>query len=149
MTEQVTKTIIVKGDVHYVYELWSNFENFPHFMKYIKAVDPTGPRTSHWVMEGPGGMAVDWNAEMTRQEQDKRIAWSSKDQKGVVTTSGQVTFNSLPEGETEVTATVQYNVPGGKIGEMFAKLFSDPKKRLTEDLRSFKTYAEKGIYERI
>lgn len=149
MTEQVTRTIIVKGDVHDIYELWANFENFPYFMKYIKSVEITGPRTSHWVMEGPAGIAVDWNAEMTRQEADKRIAWSSKDQKGLITTSGQVTFNSLPAGETEVTAVVNYSVPGGKVGESFARLFGDPQKRLEEDLRSFKVYAEKGVFESI
>jgi uncharacterized membrane protein len=144
---KVTKSIIVKGDVATIYHLWSNFENFPHFMKYIKSVATTGPTTSHWVMAGPIGANIDWNAEMTRQEENKRIAWNSKDGKGVVTTSGQVTFNPLPHNETEVTAMLQYSLPAGKAGEFIANLFSNPQERVIEDLRHFKAYAE-GMHAR-
>jgi uncharacterized membrane protein len=142
MTQQVTKSILVKADVAAVYNLWANFENFPRFMKYIKSVTTTGPNTSHWVMEGPLGSQIDWNAEMTRQEENKRIAWNSKDHHGTITTSGQVTFNALPQNETEVTVMLQYSPPAGKVGEVIANLFSNPEARLTEDLRNFKNYAE-------
>lgn len=145
---QVTKSIIVKNDIANTYDLWSNFENFPYFMKYIKSVTITGPDTSHWVMQGPVGMNVDWNAEMTRREQNKRIAWNSKDKTGVITTSGQVTFNSLPNNQTEVTVTVQYVPPAGKVGEFMANLLSNPEARLTEDLRNFKSFAE-GMHNRV
>lgn len=145
---QVTKSVTVKGDVSKIYNLWANFEHFPHFMKYIKSVTITGPCTSHWVMDGPVGMNVDWNAEMTRLEENKRIAWNSKDNKGMVTTSGQVTFNALPDNATEVTVTLQYVPPAGKVGEIVANWLSDPEKRLTEDLRNFKAYAE-GMTERV
>jgi len=139
---QVTKSIIVKGEVSHIYNLWANFEQFPHFMKYIKSVTITGPRTSHWVMDGPLGFKVDWNAEMTRLEENKRIAWNSKDAAGIVTTSGQVMFNQLPNNETEVTVTVQYTPPAGKAGEILAKFFAHPDQRLEEDLRNFKYFAE-------
>lgn len=142
MAQQVTKSIIVKGDISTVYDLWANFENFPNFMKYIKSVTLTGPDTSHWVMAGPAGVNVDWNAEMTRRDENKRIAWSSKDGKGLVTTSGQVTFNSLPQDEIEVTVTLQYVPPAGKAGEVLANLLSDPEQRLGEDLRNFKALVE-------
>ncbi|MCI0393369.1 MAG: SRPBCC family protein [Chloroflexi bacterium] len=148
MTQQVTKSIIVKGDISHIYSLWANFENFPNFMRYIKSVTITGPGTSHWVMDGPAGMNVDWNAEMTREEKNKRIAWNSKDHKGMITTSGQVTFNSLPHNETEVTIMVNYTVPAGKAGEFLANLFSNPAHRLEQDLKNFKAYAE-GLYERL
>lgn len=142
MGKQVTKLIIVKAPLPVVYNLWADFENFPRFMKYIKSVTPTGPNASHWVMQGPLGVNIDWNAEITRQEENKRIAWSSKDSKGVITISGQVTFNALPQGETEITVTVQYVVPAGKAGEAIAELFSNPEERLTEDLRNFKSVVE-------
>ncbi len=35
----------------------------------------------------------------------------------------------------------------GKIGQAAAKLFSDPSKRLEEDLRNFKNYIESGLYQ--
>lgn len=147
MSERVTKSIIVQGDPAGLYRIWSKFESFPHFMKYIESVEHTGDDTSHWIMKGPLGMRVQWHAEMTRSEENKRIAWSTKDGEGTITTSGQVTFNPLPAGETEVVATVQYVAPAGKAGAAVAKLFSNPEARLEEDLRNFKAFAE-GMYER-
>jgi uncharacterized membrane protein len=58
-----------------------------------------------------------------------------------------VTFNSLPENETEVTVLMQYAPLGGKAGEFVANLFANPDKRLEEDLQNFKSYIE-GMPER-
>jgi uncharacterized membrane protein len=141
MTDQVTKSIIVQGNVTEIYNLWANFENFPNFMKNIKSVTKTRPDTSHWVMVGPLGKTIEWDAKTTRLEQNKRIAWNSMDSDSDITTSGQITFNGLPQNQVEVTATIHY-VPSGKIAEMGAALFANPEKQLTEDLENFKKYAE-------
>ena len=63
MADQVTRDIIVKASVDEAYRLWSNFENFPHFMKYISSITKTGNRTSHWVMDGPLGKKLEWDVE--------------------------------------------------------------------------------------
>jgi uncharacterized membrane protein len=144
MTEQVTRSIIVKADPARAYQAWSNFENFPHFMKHIKSVRTTSDGMSHWVMDGPLGTDIEWEAETTRMDLNKRIAWSSKDnEESDITTSGQVTFNELPQGETEVTVMMQY-VPrkGGRLGSSVAKIFSNPEAQLEEDLQNFKDYIE-------
>jgi len=141
MADQITKSIIVQGNVTDIYNLWANFENFPHFMKNIKSITKTGPDTSHWVMEGPLGKTIEWDAKTTRLEENKRIAWNSMDSNSDITTSGQVTFNALPQGQVEVTATVHY-VPSGKIAEIGAALLANPEKQLAEDLANFKKYAE-------
>lgn len=146
MPDQVTKSIIVKADLSDVYTIWANFENFPHFMKYIKSVTRTGDRTSHWVMEGPLGKDIAWDAETTRLEENKRIGWNSRDG-GDIKTSGQVTFNALPNGETEVTVVLQYVPPAGIVGKTVAKIFNDPEEQLTEDLKNFKAFAE-GMHSR-
>jgi len=147
MSKQITKSIIVKADVPDVYELWANFENFPHFMRNIKSVRKTGDKTSEWTMSGPLGTKLTWNAELTRVEENKRIGWSTKDNNGLVTTSGQVTFNDLSLEETEVTVILQYALPAGKAGEAVAELLANPEKQLEEDLRNFKAFAE-GMYDR-
>ena len=145
MAEQTTRTIIVQGSAVDVFRLWADFENFPHFMKYVKAVRKTGEGTSHWVVEGALGRSVEWEARTTRYEEGKRLAWTSKDegheQHGLIT-SGEVTFNQLAGGQTQVTVTLQYAPPGGKAGEWVAELFANPSHRLEEDLRAFKAFAE-------
>lgn len=147
MPEQVTKTIIVRGNVSDVYQLWSDFEHFPHYMEHVKAVKPLGERTSEWTVKGPLGTSVTWQAEMTRAEENKRIGWNTKDKGGAVTTSGQVTFNALPDNETEVTVLLQYELAGGAAGDLIAKIFANPEQKLEQDLRNFKAYAE-GMYDR-
>jgi uncharacterized membrane protein len=144
MTEQVTKTITVKRDASSVYSAWSNFETFPYFMKYVEKVEKLSPHVSHWEVKGPLGTTMDWNAETTRSEPNQRIAWNTKDRAGTITTSGEVVFSELPHDETQIAVTMNYTVPAGKLGEAIAQLFSDPEKRLEEDLRNFKLYIENG-----
>ncbi|MCB0116168.1 MAG: SRPBCC family protein, partial [Caldilineaceae bacterium] len=122
--KQVTRSIIVKAGVDDAYSLWSNFENFPQFMQHIKAVYKAGDDLSHWVMEGPLGARLEWDARTTRLDPNKRIGWQSID--GAIKTSGQVTFNSLPNEQTEVTVTMQYVPPAGLAGEVVAELFGNP-----------------------
>jgi uncharacterized membrane protein len=137
---QVTRTMIVKGSAADLYKVWSNFENFPQFMQHIKSVRKTGDDLSHWVMEGPLGARIEWNAKTTRNEPNKRIGWSSTD--GDIKTSGQVTFNSLPDNQTEVTVMLQYIPPAGMAGAVVAELFGNPEGKLEEDLRNFKRFME-------
>ena len=147
MTTQVTKTIIVKGEISEIYDLWADFENFPHFMENLEDVKRLSPTSSEWTMKGPLDTEVTWTAEMTRMEKNSRIAWSSKDAEGTVTTSGQVTFNQLPNNQVAVTALVQYGLPGGTLGEAVARLFSNPEKQVEENLRNFKAFAERTVRE--
>ena len=146
MSDPITKTVVVEGSPQHLYGLWSNFETFPNFMSNVKLVEYTGENTTHWEMEGPLNATLEWEAETTVDEENKRIAWNSKDDEGDVITSGQVTFNGLPDEQTEVTVTVQYEPnKAGLAGEVVDALFANPEEKLAEDLRNFKQYAERHI----
>lgn len=143
MSNGVTKSIIVGGSPSESYAVWSNFAMFPQFMKYIEEVTITGANRSHWVMKGPLGYTAEWDAETTRMETDKRIAWRSIDTDDTnVKTSGQVTFNELPNNQTEITVMMHYVPPAGVIGEVAAALFANPEERLEHDLENFKRFVE-------
>ena len=139
MAQQSTKSIIVGTSVTEAFRIWSDFESFSRFMKHVRSVTRTGERTSHWIMDGPLGMEVEWDAQVTRLEPDRRIAWNSLESSDVKT-SGQVTFAPLPSGQTEVTVTLQY--AAGAAMEAMGRLLTDLDARLAEDLRHFKAYAE-------
>lgn len=146
MSEQITKSVIVKGDISTAFGVWSDYETFPNYMTYVSNVVKLGPRMSRWEVNGPLGIKLDWTAETTRYEPNQRIAWNTKDHDGNTTTSGEVKFSDLTDDQTLVTVTMNYSPPGGAVGESLAQLFSDPSKRLEEDLRNFKAYVENGIY---
>jgi len=141
MAQQFKKSIIVQAAPATVYSLWANFENFPHFMENVKKVTKTAGEKSEWEVAGPLGTTVTWEAETTRLDPNQRIAWNTKDNHGL-TTSGEVLFKGLSDGQTEVAVTLQYDAPAGKLGEFLGNLLADPEGRLEEDLQNFKAYAE-------
>jgi uncharacterized membrane protein len=142
MANQTTRTVLVKGEAADVYAAWADLERFPTFLKQIKSVTRTGENTTHWVAKGPLGMDVEWDAETTRMEPGKRIAWNSMHGSDV-RTSGQVTFNQLPNGLTEVTVTFQHATDSvkGKAGQLLVGLDGI----LEEALRHFKGHVENGV----
>ncbi|MCB0070547.1 MAG: SRPBCC family protein [Caldilineaceae bacterium] len=140
MADQVTKSIIVKGSVDELYDIWSDFTTFPQYMSNIESVTPRSDGLSHWVMKGPLGANFEWDAKTTLMEENSRIAWRSVD--GSMKTSGQVSFKALPHDQTQVTVTLQYVPPRGTAGEIAAALFARPEQRLSEDLRNFKAFVE-------
>lgn len=147
---KVTKSIVVNTNVSHAYQLWSDIENFPNFMRNIKSIKKTGERTSHWVKEGPLGKEIEWDARTTAMEPDRRIAWEGMG--GHITTSGEVTFKPLPDDRTEVTLSMSYTPEGGIIAEALARILDNPERNVEQDLHDFKSYAESlapvGAHER-
>ncbi len=137
MGDIIRKSITVNRGITEVYNLWENYENYPHFMRNIRSVERTGDQTSHWVMDGPGGKNLEWNTITTAREPNKRLAWRSTE--GDLRTEGQVMFNSVAPDRTELSVMMSYDAPSG---EPVNKVFDNPDRILEKDLESFKRYAE-------
>jgi hypothetical protein len=54
-----------------------DFSHFPAFMPDVEEVTVTGPTTSHWKVSAPLGKSVEWDAEITEDVPNQRIAWKS------------------------------------------------------------------------
>jgi uncharacterized membrane protein len=91
------------------------------------------------------GRSVEWDAEIIEDVLDQRISWRSTGDPDVSTT-GQVVFQSGPDGEsTEVLLHLTYEMPGGKAGQAIARMFGeDPHQQVDDDLRRFKQVVETG-----
>lgn len=146
MSVRVTDSIIIKGKADDIFDMWADFEMFPVIMKDVKTIRKLDDQRSHWVVKGPLGKDVEWTAEITRFEEDRRIAWKTID--GDISTSGQITFKELPNDQTEMSVLMQYVPPAGKVGEVASKVLDDPKDKVNEGLREFKNYAESGSFKR-
>ncbi len=138
---RVQKTITVNAPVERVYEMLRNYDNFPRFMHNVRAVTVRPDGTSHWIVSGPAGMSVEWDAITTAMEENRRIAWataegSSVDHTGVI--------RLTPEnGATHVHVTMNYTPIAGTLGHVVAMLFgADPKSELDEDLFRMKAVLE-------
>jgi uncharacterized membrane protein len=140
----LTKAININAPVERVYEYWSRFENFPRFMAHVREIRDTGNGRSHWVVAGPAGAPVEFDAMITKQVPNQIIAWKSLPDQ-TVKSAGIVRFDPNPEGGTRVTVRMSYNPPAGVLGHAVASLFGvDPKKAMDEDLVRLKSLLETG-----
>jgi uncharacterized membrane protein len=140
----VQKVITIHSPVERVYEFWSHYENFPRFMAHVREIRPEDGNRSHWVVAGPAGIPVEFDAITTREIPNQLIAWRSlPDQE--IKTSGSVRFEPVQDGATRVTVQMSYTPPAGALGHTVAALFgADPKQAMDEDLARLKSLLEVG-----
>ncbi len=132
----VTESIDVNVPVRTAYDQWTQFESFPHFMEGVKEVTQLNDTHLHWVAD-VNGKTEEWNADITEQIPDERVAWKS--------TSGQpnagvVTFHRLGEDLTKVTVQLDWSPEGvtEKVGSALG--FDD--RQVKKDLDNFKKFIE-------
>ena len=141
----VQKTIHIAAPVEKVFSFWDNFQNFPKFMSNVREVQMKEDGKSHWVVAGPAGVPVEWDAVITERIPNQLIAWKTVPG-SVVEHAGTVRFNSNPDGSTRVDIRMAYNPPAGAIGHVIASIFgADPKSEMDDDLDRMKTLIEAGV----
>lgn len=142
---KVEKSIAINRSPEEVYRFWRNFENLPRVMKHLKSVRAIDDNRSHWVAKAPAGIEIEWDAEITDERENRKIAWRSLEG-SEVRNSGVVIFEPVSDGRaTELRVYLEYELPAGKAAKAFAKLIGkDPDKMVDEDLRKFKGLMEKG-----
>lgn len=143
--EDTHAVFLVNASPDQAYKLWRNFAGLPRFMVHLKSVRELDARRSEWTAVGPGQREISWNAELTEDTPNQRIAWRSLPNSDVQT-SGSVDFRADPQGRgTFVSAHVQYGVPGGSLTSGLATLFGkNPEFVVREDVRRFKQLVESG-----
>ena len=100
----------------------------------MKQVRNLGGDRYHWVAR-IFGAKEEWDAEVTDQDTNRRVAWRST---SGPYNAGTVLFNPVGNGNTEVRLRLEYTPPGGKAGQMLDSVTQITKKEVKEDLRNFK-----------
>lgn len=141
----LTSATTVVGSPEEVYAFWRDLEHLPEFMAHLDSVQETGERTSRWSASAPFGRTVDWQAEITQDEPGRVLGWRSLDGADV-RNEGSVRFAAAPGGRgTEVRVHISYDIPGGPLGQAFARFFGeDPRQQVDDDMRRFKQVFETG-----
>lgn len=140
----VREAIQLERPVADVFRSWRRLADLPRFMSHLERVTEEPDGRSHWVAKGPGGMRVEWDAELINEVENQVIGWRSLPGSDLVT-AGSVNFDRVRGGErTQVTVHLQY-APPGKAGAFLAALFGrEPSQTIREDLRRFKQLMEAG-----
>ena len=132
----IEKTIEVDQPVKTVYGLWTQFENFPRFMSGIKEVRQLDAKHLHWKAE-IGGKTKEWDAEISEQVPDQRIAWRST---SGAENSGTMHFIALSPTKTRIILYLSYG-PQGLVERMGNNL-GVVSARVSSDLNRFKKFTE-------
>jgi uncharacterized membrane protein len=140
----IQKAINIDAPLDAVFTFFTNYDNFPRFMSHVREVRDTGDGRSHWVVDGPAGVPVEWDAVVTMLEPNEVLAWKSVPG-SVIRSAGIIRFARNDDGTTHVDVKMTYNPPAGALGHAASKLLgADPKKRMDEDLARAKTFLETG-----
>lgn len=141
--ERIEKVIEIDAPIEHVFSLFSDFENFPRWMRHIRDVHYSGRRYTRWAADAPLGTSVEWEAETVAFDPPYLIAWRSV--RGDVDTEGEVSFRETRRGTTMMHVILGYRPPAGRLGALVASLFgNDPEQQLEEDLERFALVAERG-----
>ncbi|MGO4422677.1 SRPBCC family protein, partial [Streptomyces sp. MCAF7] len=91
------------------YNQWTQFEDFPGFMKKVEDVEQTSDEEVDWKAQIFLSHRK-WHAEILDQVPDQHIVWRSRGQKGHV--DGAVTFHEIAPDLTRILLVLQYHPQG-------------------------------------
>lgn len=141
---QIEKTVHIQAPPEEVFRYWSSYSNLPNFMSHLKEVRDLGGGKSHWVAEGPAGIPVSWDAEVTQSVTNQLLAWRSVPG-STIETEGSVRFDQNSNGATRLTIRMRYKPPAGVLGHYVTALFgANPKNEMDDDMIRLKSLMETG-----
>ncbi|RIL01787.1 MAG: cyclase [Proteobacteria bacterium] len=135
-SRNVIEAIDVDVPVTTAYNQWTQFEEFPRFMEGVESVQQMDDRSLHWRAE-IAGQELEWDAEITEQIPDERIAWRSRTG---AQNAGVVTFHRLSDTSSRVTLQLDYKPEG--VLQNVGDLLGFVSRRARGDLERFKEFIE-------
>jgi len=117
------------------YKAWTQFEEFPNFMKKVENVEQQEDQTVEWKAQIFWSHRS-WTAEIVDQVPNERIVWRSKGEKGHV--DGAVTFHELTPDLTRMLINLEYYPQG--LFERTGNLWRAQGRRVRLELKFFRRY---------
>ena len=143
MADWLEHSVLVEVDapVELVWELWSDLEQMPRWMKWIESVTilEDDPALSRWKLAS-GGFEFTWLSRITKLVDHQLIQWEAVD--GLPNRGGIRFYDH--KGKSAVKLTVAYSIPSF-IGKLMDNLFLGRvvESTLQADLKRFQQYVGK------
>jgi len=132
----IEESIDIDVPVRTAYNQWTQFEEFPAFMEGVESVTQVDDTHLHWVAD-IGGVQREWDAVITEQHPDERVAWTST---SGTSNAGVVTFHRLDDAKTRVMLQLEVEPEG--LAERAGDALGIIRRRATGDLSRFKDLIE-------
>jgi len=134
---QIIESIDVDVPVRTAYNQWTQFESFPKFLDEVESITQLDDTHTHWKVR-VGGVKREFDAEITEQHPDERVAWTSTG--GDSDHAGVVTFHKLTDESSRVTVQLDW-APEGVL-ETVGSLVGLGSHAVKKDLQNFKEFIE-------
>jgi uncharacterized membrane protein len=133
----IVESIDVGVPVKVAYNQWTQFSDFPRFMKKVENVDHNKKEETKtsWKAQVFWSHRT-WEATVVEQVPDERIVWRSKGQKGHV--DGSVTFHELAPNLTRILVVLEYHPQG--LFERTGNLWRAQGRRARLELKNFRRH---------
>ncbi len=132
----VEESVEIKVPLHTAYNQWTQFEEFPAFMDGVEEVRQIDDTHLHW-KASVWGATREWDAEVTEQTPDVRVAWTSTSGSH---NAGVVTFHYISDDTTKVMLQLDFDPDG--FAEKVADVTGVVGRRARGDLDRFKEFIE-------
>jgi uncharacterized membrane protein len=142
---RVEQSVRVRRTAAELFRLWRDLTTLGRVFRHVERVDCVSSHRSHWVVQGPAGTKMEWDAEVINEVENSLIGWQSLPGADV-DCAGSVHFEPIDDGgSTEVRVVFRYDPPGGTLGAIVASaLGADPAEAVAQDLQRFKEQVEAG-----
>lgn len=128
-----------------LYQFWRRVDQLPSILRHVESVVAVDEWHSHWKARGPIGPALEWDAEIINEREDKLIAWQSV-HGASLKNAGSVRFDAIDADTTRLKVCLELQPVGGTAALTLIRLFgTDPQRELETDLERFKDFAEREL----
>ncbi|MGW4800804.1 SRPBCC family protein, partial [Nonomuraea sp. NPDC004297] len=105
----IVEWIDVGAPIRVVYNTWTQFEDFPGYMKKVESVNQDSDEKISWKAQVFLSHRA-WESHIIEQLPDQRIIWRSSGGKGYV--DGAVTFHAITPDLTRILLLLEYHPQG-------------------------------------
>lgn len=131
----IVETVDVPVSREVAYQQWTQFQEFPSFMKKVENVKQEEDNVVTWQAQIFLSHRQ-WKATIVDQVPNERIVWKSEAEKGRV--DGAVTFHELAPDLTRVLLTLEYHPKG--LFEHTANLWRAQGRRVRVELKHYRRH---------
>jgi uncharacterized membrane protein len=128
----IVESIDVGVPLRVAYDQWTQFSQFPTFMKKVENVEQAQDYKLNWKAQIFWSHRT-WEATIIDQRPDERIIWRSKADKGHV--DGAVTFHGLGPNLTRIVLVLEYHPQG--LFEQTGNIWRAQGRRVRLELKHF------------
>lgn len=141
---RVDKSIVIARAAEDLYRHLRELDNLSAIFKHVKSVSALDAKRSRWTARMPAGLELEWEAEIREERPGRKLAWHSSEESPLRCEAALV-IDPLAGGRSQLGVHLEYELPAGKAGRVFARLFGKhPDRLIDEELHRFKSRMETG-----